>query len=103
MLVKIISVPKGEAPLWVRKAWVGLYLPVRSEEEVALDFRPVLGVLSFNRVEGFDTGFHVPTKQAIDLLAKKNPAAANWWKKNTRLYEIDDVFVFNKECGKLVE
>ncbi len=26
-MVRIISVPDGEAPLWVREAWVGLCMP----------------------------------------------------------------------------
>ena len=41
--VKIVRAPKGEAPDWVREAWVGLVLPLK---EPTLTTVPTAGVLS---------------------------------------------------------
>jgi len=74
--IKITRVPRGEAPDWVRKAWVGLTVPCY----------PIAGyipggeaTLSFKKRLDPRQCFVVPQAKAIDALAKTNPEAAQWW------------------------
>ncbi len=76
--IKITSVPEGEAPEEVRKAWVGMVLPCD----------PVLG-RGEDREKGAVTktqnqynrlGYSVPQKEALKLLEGHFAAAAHWWK-----------------------
>lgn len=91
--IRIIAVPPGEAPLWVREKWVGLDLPV-----VRYSGRSkfiALGVLSSPRsmlaqwlavLRGraeLIGGYAVEALPAIDILAKASPEAAAWWRENT--------------------
>jgi hypothetical protein len=76
--IRIMRLPEGEAPIEVRKKWVGLVLPC-------------LGVnTSENRGFGVVTGkpdgdsaysrFVVPQKEALDILNQSCPEAADWFK-----------------------
>jgi hypothetical protein len=77
--IRIIGLPPGEAPVWVRYAWMGLELPliqgqVRSERlaaEQVLSHRPVAPPLSY-AVDG---------RTAIEILASASPEAAAWWRQ----------------------
>jgi hypothetical protein len=77
--IRIIGLPPGEAPLWVRYAWLGLELPlipgqVRGERVIAeqvLSHRPVVPPL----------GYAVDGKTAIELLGSASPDAAAWWRQ----------------------
>ncbi len=73
MRVMIIKIPQGEAPEWVRKAWIGLTLPCSG---MTLSSS---GVLSGAIVEDGE-GYRVPQQAACEILAKEQPAAAQWWK-----------------------
>lgn len=75
--VKIVKIPRGEAPENIRAAWVGLELPCY----------PTAGYI--DGVEfGFESGLVrqdsracviVPQKEALEVLEKSSPAAAKWW------------------------
>jgi hypothetical protein len=97
--VKIVQTPSGGAPDWVREAWVGMILPLQPQK--VMSDQTVRNVVSL--VEVKNNGFSVSAMQAIDTLADRNPKAANWWKTNTRCYSKGTVFVFNKECGDIVD
>ena len=103
--VRIVRPPEGEAPLWVREAWVGLELPLGRLEPVTVD---TVGVLSgpssqwgfwWARLRGRvhrTTGYEVPSARAIELLARKRPDAADWWRANTRRFcDPDQAFIFD--------
>lgn len=78
-IIKIIAIPSGEAPLWVRKAWVGLELPVGI---IGISMTKQCGVLNgLPDPENLD-GFTVATKIALFHLEKVNPVAAKWWKNH---------------------
>ena len=91
--VRIIAVPPGEAPLWVREKWVGLELPLTPWAS-AKSFR-AFGVLSGPRsylaqiwaiVRGRTEqiyGFPVEAARAVDILQTSSPVAAAWWRENT--------------------
>jgi hypothetical protein len=92
--VRIIDVPPGEAPLWVRKAWVGLVLPLAQGESgprrlpgagVRTGPRTLLGSLwrlLFDPPR-WTWQYVVDVDEAIDILAEADPEAAAWWEDNT--------------------
>jgi hypothetical protein len=78
MKIRIIAVPPGQAPEEIRKGWIGcefetVALP-GSKDYVQLGVR-------LGKPENLG-GYNVETGEAIAVLAKKNPNAAEWWKKN---------------------
>jgi hypothetical protein len=106
-MVRIIAVPPGEAPLWVREKWVGLELPLvpRYPREVRA---PTLGVISgptgiFGSLVAWltgrtvrEAGFLVRVTDAIAVLELKHPEAAAWWRANTPgLVRKNKTFLFH--------
>jgi hypothetical protein len=87
--VRIVQAPIGEAPEWVREAWVGLELPLAHPEEVAVETGGVLtGPRTWlggwwarltGRLEVV-SGYVVKADRAIDLLGRSRPEAAAWWR-----------------------
>jgi hypothetical protein len=90
--VRIIAVPPGEAPLWVREKWVGLELPL-------LRWASAGTFIGFGAVSGPRTwlaqiwallrggsqriyGFVVDASRAVDILDRASPEAAAWWREN---------------------
>ena len=106
MFVTITRRPVGEAPEWVRDAWVGVRLPVSNSKQQSW---PTFGVftgphgalkqLAFwllgraNQIAGFP----VDANAAVDLLTLTNPAAADWWRSNApHLLAKKRVLVFDR-------
>jgi hypothetical protein len=94
--VRIVAVPPGEAPLWVREKWVGLELPL-TRYSSRTDFF-VLGVLSTprtwlaqmwavarGRVKRV-SGYAVEGARAVDVLERSSPEAAAWWREHAPQY-----------------
>jgi hypothetical protein len=93
MEIRITGVPPGEAPEWVRRAWVGLVLPLAPGEDGARTLSTG-GVLTGPR--GCATalvhlllgrakqrrGYVIDADVAVWLLAEKDPEAAAWWQEN---------------------
>jgi hypothetical protein len=75
--VKIVATPGGEAPLDVREAWVGLTLPL--SDPTPQTFEP-MGVLTHTR-QPPRVGYQVEGWRAVNVLAKKAPWAAAWWRE----------------------
>jgi len=111
--VRIIGVPPGEAPPWVREKWVGLELPVLREGKsmqlravgVVTGPRTLIGQL-WGRLRGrsrFANGYVVPAREAIEILAQASPEAANWWKTSTPFgREPGRMFLFQEEVCEIV-
>lgn len=93
--VEIISTPPGQAPDWVRKAWLGLLLPVDENSDGVLQMG-VHGGATQN--EG---GYSVPTEEALEILGQVNEAAALWWYEN--LPTIPSWLVFHRDVCRFVE
>jgi hypothetical protein len=88
---RIVAVPPGEAPERVRRAWVGLELPLAPGETGPRD-QLAYGVLSNGSV-GSRKGYAVDGCKAVALLEAKDPDAAAWWRRNaphvlTRGYQL---------------
>ena len=103
--VTIIKAPIGEAPLWVREAWIGLQLSTTDKRP-----RKYLGLLSLSARYGILStffysitgktitvpGYRVPSRDAIDLLGKVRPDAAAWWHANAaNMMKPNRYFVFD--------
>ena len=112
--VRIVAVPPGEAPLWVRQKWVGLDLPVvrYAAHRKLLAF----GVLSIppswsaqwaailrGRAERV-AGYAVEAAPAVGILAKASPEAAAWWRENTpHLIAPKRYLVFHEEVCRIAD
>jgi len=90
-MIEIVATPAGEAPLWVREAWIGLRLPLapgRSEgswwSSGVLSSRkgivgPLIKIL-LGRSERA-SGFRVLAQEALEALDRVRPDAAHWWRE----------------------
>lgn len=88
--IRIVRRPEGEAPEWVRDAWIGLELPLTVEAPIKS--RIVGGVLTMPRTRlGYwwavirgrsrmQEGFLVDANAAVRVLERRNPTAAIWWR-----------------------
>jgi len=90
--IEIIATPPGEAPEEIRKSWVGVVIPLppKFQKERATTgygvltgprswFLALLPFLHRNKIKW--TGYWVRGREAVDALAKKDQAAAEWWKE----------------------
>lgn len=95
--ITITRRPKGEAPRWVRQAWVGLTLPCHPYvgfPDKGLD----RGVVSDTPVERNDYGFSVPQAEAIYALEVAHRSkAARWW-KSQGFPQQSGCFGFSEDC-----
>jgi hypothetical protein len=78
--IRIKAVPPGEAPEFVRRAWVGLDLPVIAGQ-VQPDHGPAFGALSHQRL-AMPAGYAVDGPTAIAILQTASPEIAAWWREN---------------------
>jgi len=110
MNIKIVRRPIGEAPEWVRDAWIGLSLPLAVKREHSWRgvgvlsgpsrWLPQLWALATGKTEKFE-GYLVNAQAAVDLLAEVNPGAAAWWRKQTpELLNGKRCFVFDASAGE---
>jgi hypothetical protein len=76
--VRVTGVPPGEAPAWVRQAWVGVELPTVRREPRAV---PAFQVLSRSHADA-GSGYEVSGSAAVAAVAVANPDAADWWRAN---------------------
>ena len=112
--VRIIAAALGEAPLWVRQAWVGLDLPtIRPDSRTYCG----AGVLSgpktlwaffaawFGGKLFPYQGYTVSALKAVELLDAVRPDAARWWREHTpHLMRRGQAFVFDEPaCQALLD
>jgi hypothetical protein len=112
--LRITAIPPGEAPESVRRAWIGLELPLAGSTAGPRDvhatgvltgargfLRTLLGLAS-GRVRE-TTGYVVTVQDAMELLAAKDPDAAAWWRAHVpHLFTGKRVLVFAVGCGELI-
>ena len=97
--IRIIAIPPGQAPKWVRQQWVGLEFPI-AENIPSPENSIQIGVV-FGNLEDTD-GYPVEAKLAVEILEKKSPEAAQWWKENSLVSLRRSWLVFKKEVCKLI-
>jgi hypothetical protein len=112
--IRIITIPPGEAPLWVREKWVGLELPLADGDNVAQVFTS--GVLSGPRNQllaiiwglsgrlKVQSGYPVYVKEALGILEQTAPGAAMWWRENVpRLERPKRKFLFASAVCQVID
>lgn len=112
--IRIVAIPPGEAPLWVREKWLGLCLPVADDRGSRKAY--VSGVLSGprNRFIAFawrflgklsrQSGYAVYVRDAVSELEKTAPDAAAWWKNDgSRLQVPGRKFLFRASYCELMQ
>ena len=99
--IKIVKVPAGEAPIEVRKAWVGLILPCDPYLGYP-DNASERGVLTNKKRDRNRCGFSVPQDQAIEILEKEHSEAAAWWKAHGFPQDAGSRFGFAEEEGEII-
>lgn len=85
--------PPGEAPEEIRRSWIGVVIPLpprMQSERDATGYGVLTGprscwsalfpFLHVNKTKW--TGYWVRGREAVDALANKDPAAAQWWEEN---------------------
>jgi hypothetical protein len=108
--IRIIAVPPGEAPEEIRRAWVGVRLPLLLWHGKKREWRSA-GVLTgpkslFARLSALfsgalqrQSGYAVVVLDAIAALAVTHPEAARWWRENApHVVRPGKVFVFAAEA-----
>lgn len=111
--LRILRTPTGAAPEHVRRAWIGLELPLLEGGQYL-----VQGVLDTERIQSRlqllwwrltgrvvrQRGFSVYVLDALDALERERPLEASWWRHNApHLCVPGSVFVFDAACGEPVE
>src|SRR5690348_11847251 len=93
-LIRIESIPQGTGPKHVREAWVGLVLPVADIPGPTVRTFPigppakrnlwhkVQNLFRRELVEQPTPVYSVSFPEAVALLEKSNPVAAQWYKEN---------------------
>lgn len=115
MKIRIIGLPQGEAPEEIRRAWVGLILPLASRHPVPRVV-PNFGVLSRPRTtlgafwrmltgrDGRSLNYLVRVADAIAILDEAAPQAATWWRENApHLFRPTMLFGFEVEVCKEID
>jgi hypothetical protein len=98
--IRIIDVPPGEAPEEVRRAWVGLVLPLAGRMRGPLLARS-FGVLT-GRTQTVH-GYAVPAGRAVEILSRHAPEAARWWTSSVpQLLGPRRLFIFHAEVCREV-
>jgi hypothetical protein len=113
--VRIIAIPPGEAPLWVREKWVGLELPLADGKNAAQEVF-TSGVLSGSRnrflaiIWGMlgrlkvQSGYPVYVNDALGVLEQTAPDAAIWWRDNIRrLQQPKRKFLFASAVCQVID
>jgi hypothetical protein len=110
VFIRILATPPGEAPEEVRRAWLGLELPLAAGETGPRTL-PVGGVLTGARTflgrllklltgqRRYSHGYVIDAPQALVLLAEKAPSAALWWREHApHCWQPGQVFLFPVEA-----
>ena len=113
--IRVVRVPPGEAPLWVREKWVGLELPLARGERgprhmltsgvvsgprnrFAALWRRLLGRLPDK------AGYAVYVIDALAVLEKTAPEAVEWWRTNSpHLVNRKRKFLFQQAACEMVD
>jgi hypothetical protein len=113
MHITITRRPIGEAPEWVRDAWIGLSLPtVQKSSRVWRSVGVLTGphtalaqLWAVLRGQSFQvSGYAVKAKVAVDLLAETQPAAAEWWRQNApKIVDGRSDFIFDADACECLE
>jgi hypothetical protein len=111
--IRIVRVPPGEAPLWVRERWVGLRLPLLQRTAAPRSYLTTgvvtgpktlwssLVAILRGATERID-GYAVSVTAAVEELARHSPEAASWWRTEApHMFRRGKYFVFHAEAAEV--
>ena len=101
MKIEIIARPSGQAPDWVRDAWIGVQFD--AERDAPVNGDRYYGVLGGRPSRDNLGGYRVNGRLAIEALTSKNPKAAQWWKDNAPYVLGLGALVFGSSFCKEIE
>lgn len=94
-VMRITSVPNGQAPLHIREKWIGVEIPF-----IEMGTPKSVGVIDGKPVKRHEA-FTVNQTEALTALREKSPEAADWWKNMG--FPIPGIhFTFNIECAEVI-
>jgi hypothetical protein len=96
--IHIISIPKGDAPLSIRKKWLRLKLPLVEN----LSSKSVQCGVNGNPPKN-EGGYAVNAAQALIILDQSSPKAANWWRRNLPPVPSCELVFAKDVCELIVE
>jgi hypothetical protein len=100
---QITSLPPGEAPIDIQTAWIGCVMPLFAMTDERRFSGVRRGVLTRRRLPN-TPGYMVRVLDALAVLERHNPAAAQWWREQTPyLIRPGKLFVFDVESGRLCD
>lgn len=110
--LRILRTPAGDAPEHVRRAWVGLELPLIEDREFVvqsvLETAPIRSRLQLflwrltGRIKR-QRGYSVYVNDALAALERERPLEAAWWRQNLpHLCVPGQLFIFDAVCGERV-
>ena len=109
--IRIVQPPAGEAPLWVREAWVGIDLPVvrwsplrNYQGQCVLSGPKTFWKQIWALVRGQTVpvrGYLVRTDRAVELLSASAPAAADWWRESAP-HLLRGILIFEEKACRLL-
>ena len=115
MHIKIIDIPPGEAPEDVRRAWIGVVIPLARKSANPVRRRG-FGVLSGPRIRlvafvrwlvgggSREHGYIVDAKTAFDLLASHDRVAHEWWREHTpHLFHERQQLLFHDHACEVID
>ena len=91
--IEIIKLPPGDPPEEIRKAWIGCRITLTEQPKQPIKQRGVLGGKAQN--EG---GYHVSGWAAMQVLKRRNEAAAAWWYRNVPNIEHTELIFAKDVC-----
>lgn len=98
-MIKITEVPPGFAAENIRKEWVGVKIPLPTQEEVDADPPSDYGIGNDNL-----GGYLVFTDSAINALIEHDKFRASaYWRDLKRDLQIGKYLQFSKDCCRLIE
>lgn len=105
--IKVVAVPEGEAPLWVRKAWVGCVL--LAEKGFYLPGKGITfwaqgrEVLTDQMTDPMQEWFWVSRERAIEMLKVQGRSnAAVWWQYVCPMPKAEMLLFKPEECEVII-
>lgn len=97
--IRIVQTPQGDAPLWVREAWIGLEIPVIGQTDPDTpQFSATGGPATPENIDGYE----VHGSDALLALQQAGRAkAADWWRNDSVLR--DNHLIFSKDACVLIQ
>ena len=107
----VVRRPIGDAPEWVKDAWIGVRLPVAKTQATShAGFSVTKGPHTLiprlwsilRKKSDYYSGYVVHAKTSVEILSETRPDAANWWRTNVHnCLQGFNCFLFDEESCEI--